>query len=74
MSIEVLKHWGDLDSVFGNGLRKYGLVSLISDEGGAVLIEHKSSWLTTSRESNLHLAFVNLVDITVSRDCEEIAL
>lgn len=38
-----------------------------------MLVKDKSGGLATSRESNLHLAFIDLVYITVGGDSEEIA-
>ena len=65
MPIEVFDHWSNFNSVVSYGLRENCLVSLVSNEGGPVLIEYKSSGLATSREGNFHLAFIHLIDVTV---------
>ena len=72
IAIEILDHWSDLNAITfsSNGLTEDCLMSLVSDEWGALGIEYKTSRLPTSRESDIHLTFLHLVDITISRDSE----
>ena len=54
VAIEVLDDGSDLDSHVSHSLGENGLMSHISDERGSLHVEHESSWLSSSRESNLH--------------------
>jgi hypothetical protein len=74
MSIKVFDDWSDFNSIVSYGLRENCLVSLVCNEGGSVLIEYKTSGLTTSREGDFHLAFIHLIDVTICGDSEEVAL
>lgn len=74
MAIKVFNHWGNLNSIVGNGLGQNSLVGLVSDERTAVLVKHETSWLSASRECNLHLSLVHLVNISVCADSEEVTL
>jgi hypothetical protein len=74
VTVEVFDNGGDLDSVFGYSLREDRLMSQVSNKGGTLLIEDEAGWLTASRKRYLHLALVDLIDVTVGRYCEEITL
>lgn len=47
LAVEVLDYWCDLNSSIGYSLTEDGLVSLISDKRGALVIKDQASQLTT---------------------------
>jgi hypothetical protein len=49
-------------------------MSLVSNERGALSIENEACRLSTSCECDIHLTFLDLVHVTISRDCEKIAI
>ena len=49
-------------------------MSLVSNERGALSIEDEACRLSTSRECDIHLTFLNLVNVTISRDSEKISV
>lgn len=49
-------------------------MSLVSNERGALSIEDEACRLSTSRECNIHLTFLDLVNVTIGRDSEKIAI
>ena len=48
-------------------------MSLVSNEAGTLMIEYKTWRLATSGEGNFHLAFGNLIHITIGWDSVEIS-
>jgi hypothetical protein len=76
ITIEILNHRSDFNAITfsGNGLTKNGLMSLVCDEWGSLGIEDESGRLAASCESNIHLAFLHLINITIGWDSEEVAI
>ena len=47
MTVKIFDDGSDLDSVFSYSLREDCLMSKVSDEGRALLVEYKAGWLSS---------------------------
>lgn len=49
-------------------------MGLVRNERGALGVENEACWLTTSRESHIHLALLDLVNVSIGGNGEKVAI
>ena len=49
-------------------------MGLVGNEGGSLGVKNEASRLPASRESHIHLSLLHLVDVSIGRHCEEVAI
>jgi len=72
VSVEVLDNGGDLNAIISNCLGQNGLVSLVCDEGRAMLVKNETGGLATSGESLINLTLLDLVNVAIGRNRKEV--